>query len=157
MLKTPNCHQGKMDSIHRTSIKVHGKIIRDVPSLQIQLMLHTNRQCYVRGVVHNHGYTRALLLETRKLPQPVSTRRVLSRLLSSCLVCVLSVEAFLLLLLFIDLERIKSSMAWGERVNGIETQVASSERGKDGSSRSVSCIATWVNNRDLAFRILFDG
>ena len=125
MLKTPNCHQGKIDSIHHISIKVHGKIIQDMPSLQNQVTLHTSRQCDVRGVVHNHGYTCALLLETRKLPQPASARRVLSPLLSSFSVCIISVEAFLLL--FIDLECIKNNMAQGKRIKGMETQVASSE------------------------------
>lgn len=105
----------------------------------------------MKGVVYNHGYTCALLLETRKFPRPVSMRRVLLPLLSSCLVCFISVEAFLLLLLFIDPERIKSNMAQGERVKGMETQVASSERGTDGSCRSIPCIATGVNNKDLAF------
>lgn len=57
----------------------------------------------------------------------LATRRVLSPLLSSCLVNVISVEAFLLLFLLIDLECIYSNMAQVERVKGMETQVASSE------------------------------
>lgn len=49
-----------------------------------------------------------------------------SPLLSSCLVCVISVKTFLLLL-FIVLEYIKSNRAQGERVKGMETQLVSSE------------------------------
>lgn len=49
-----------------------------------------------------------------------------SPLLSSCLVCVISVKTFLLLL-FIVLECIKSNRAQGEGVKGMETQLVSSE------------------------------
>jgi len=42
-------------------------------------------------------------------------------------------------------------MAQGERVKGMETQVASSERATDGSCRLILCIATGVNNKDLVF------
>lgn len=81
----------------------------------------------MRDAVGNHGYTCALLLETRKPPQTVFIGRMFSPLLSSCLVCVLPGEASLFLILFIDLECIKSSKALGKRVKGIETQVVFTE------------------------------
>lgn len=78
MLKLPNCLKEKWILSTTLSLRLTEKSFRIMPLLPNQLMLHTNRQCYMRGIVHNHGYTCALLLEIRKIPQPVSIWRVLS-------------------------------------------------------------------------------
>lgn len=131
MTKTFKCHQGKLDYIYHISIKVHGKIIQDMSSLQNQLMLHISRQRYVRSLVHKHGYTCALSFESRELPWPVSLMKSAP---TSPPVQYVSYQLkhsqnhrLLALFLLIGLQCIKSNIAQRIRVKGMETKVPSSE------------------------------
>lgn len=151
MLKTPNCHQGKWILSTTFPLKFtenclgHAFIAHPINDTYWQTM--PREGCSTQPWIYSGSVTWG----EEACPACVRREGALTSHLSSCSVWVILVEAFLLFLLFIAPECIKSNMAQGGRVKGMESQVVSREQGTDGSCRLVFFISTGVINKDLAF------